>query len=115
LTACPGRAGTGRSLSASDRLDPGRPRGATALTALSFAPWWFFLFRFLVSTGKVSNTVIAFSIGATLMVLAGLVELFLGSRPNGRAWKTSPAADRGRRRTGRSQNRLGSLKADVST
>jgi len=36
------------------------------------------LFSALVSTGKVSDTVIAFSIGATLMVLAGLVELFLG-------------------------------------
>jgi len=36
------------------------------------------LFSALVSTGKVSDTVVAFSIGATLMVLAGLVELFLG-------------------------------------
>jgi MFS family permease len=36
------------------------------------------LFSALVSTGKVSDTVIAFSIGASLMVLAGLVELFLG-------------------------------------
>ncbi len=130
---------------------------ATALTALSFAPWWFFLFRFLtgvlllvtawlfdagslnavtmtacwsavlffasagassayltvsevfpmetramaiaffyaigtaaggisgpllfsslVSTGKVSDTVVAFAIGAVLMILAGTVEIFLG-------------------------------------
>jgi hypothetical protein len=32
----------------------------------------------LVSTGKVIDTVIAFVIGATLMILAGLVEVFLG-------------------------------------
>ncbi len=36
------------------------------------------LFSSLVSTGKVSNTVIAFAIGAVLMILAGLVEIFLG-------------------------------------
>ena len=36
------------------------------------------LFSDLVSTGKVSDTVFAFSIGATLMILAGLVEIFLG-------------------------------------
>jgi hypothetical protein len=74
------------------------------------------LFSALVSTGKVSDTVIAFSIGATLMVLAGLVELFLWGQ--GRAAEPGrhrPAADRGRRRPNRSQSRLGSLKADVST
>jgi hypothetical protein len=38
------------------------------------------LFSALVSTGKVSDTVVAFSIGATLMILAGLVEIFLGVR-----------------------------------
>ena len=36
------------------------------------------LFSSLVSTGKVSDTVIAFVVGATLMILAGLVEVFLG-------------------------------------
>jgi len=36
------------------------------------------LFSALVGTGKVSDTVLAFSIGASLMILAGLVELFLG-------------------------------------
>jgi MFS family permease len=36
------------------------------------------LFSSLVSTGKVSDTVIAFAVGATLMILAGLVEAFLG-------------------------------------
>ncbi len=36
------------------------------------------LFSSLVSTGKVSDTVIAFAVGASLMVLAGLVEVFLG-------------------------------------
>ena len=38
------------------------------------------LFSSLVSTGKVADTVIAFSIGAGLMVLAGVVEIFLGVR-----------------------------------
>jgi hypothetical protein len=36
------------------------------------------LFSSLVSTGKVPDTVLAFSIGAALMILAGLVEIFLG-------------------------------------
>jgi MFS family permease len=36
------------------------------------------LFSSLVSTGKVPDTVLAFSIGATLMILAGIVEIFLG-------------------------------------
>jgi MFS family permease len=36
------------------------------------------LFSALVSTGKVTDTVVAFAIGASLMVLAGLVEVFLG-------------------------------------
>ena len=36
------------------------------------------LFSSLVSTGKVGDTVIAFVVGASLMVLAGLVEVFLG-------------------------------------
>ena len=36
------------------------------------------LFSSLVSTGKVSDTVIAFVTGASLMILAGLVEVFLG-------------------------------------
>jgi hypothetical protein len=38
------------------------------------------LFSALVSTGKVSGTVLAFSIGATLVILAGLAEIFLGVR-----------------------------------
>ena len=38
------------------------------------------LFSSLVSTGKVPDTVLAFSIGAALMILAGLVEMFLGIR-----------------------------------
>jgi hypothetical protein len=36
------------------------------------------LFSSLVSTGKVPDTVPAFSIGASLMILAGIVEIFLG-------------------------------------
>ena len=36
------------------------------------------LFSHLVATGKVSDTVLAFSIGATLMILGGLAEIFLG-------------------------------------
>jgi MFS family permease len=36
------------------------------------------LFSSLVSTGKVPDTVLAFSIGAALMILAGIVEIFLG-------------------------------------
>jgi hypothetical protein len=36
------------------------------------------IFSTLVATGKVSDTVIAFSIGATLMILGGVAELFLG-------------------------------------
>ena len=36
------------------------------------------LFSSLVSTGKVIDTVIAFAVGAALMILAGLVEVFLG-------------------------------------
>ena len=36
------------------------------------------LFSSPVSSGKVSDTVIAFSVGATLMILAGIVEIFLG-------------------------------------
>jgi MFS family permease len=38
------------------------------------------LFAHLVGTGKVSDTVLAFAIGAILMILAGLVELILGVR-----------------------------------
>ena len=36
------------------------------------------LFSSLVSSGKVTDTVLAFCIGASLMILAGLVEIFLG-------------------------------------
>ena len=43
------------------------------------------LFSSLVSTGKVSDTVIAFSIGAVLMILAGFVEIFLGVKAERRS------------------------------
>ncbi len=43
------------------------------------------LFSKLVSTGKVSDTVLAFSIGASLMVLAGIVEIFLGVKAERRS------------------------------
>jgi MFS family permease len=43
------------------------------------------LFSALVGTGKVSDTVLAFSIGAALMVLAGLVELVLGVKAERRS------------------------------
>jgi MFS family permease len=36
------------------------------------------LFSSLVSTGKVADTVVAFSVGAALMIAAGIVEIFLG-------------------------------------
>jgi hypothetical protein len=36
------------------------------------------IFSSLVSTGKVSDTVAAFSIGAILMILGGVAEIFLG-------------------------------------
>jgi MFS family permease len=38
------------------------------------------LFSALVSTGQVSDTVVAFSVGAVLMIAAGVVEIFLGVR-----------------------------------
>jgi MFS family permease len=38
------------------------------------------LFSKLASTGKVPDTVLAFVIGASLMILAGLVEIVLGVR-----------------------------------
>ena len=38
------------------------------------------LFSALVGTGKVGDTVLAFSIGAALIILAGIVEIFLGVR-----------------------------------
>jgi MFS family permease len=38
------------------------------------------IFSALVSSGKVADTVLAFCIGASLMILAGLVEIFLGVR-----------------------------------
>ena len=38
------------------------------------------LFSKLVSTGKVGDTALAFVIGASLMILAGLVEVILGVR-----------------------------------
>jgi hypothetical protein len=38
-----------------------------------------------VSTGHVADTTLAFVIGAGLMVAAGLVEIFLGGRPEGQS------------------------------
>jgi MFS family permease len=43
------------------------------------------LFSSLVSTGKVSDTVIAFTIGAALMIIAGVVEIFFGIRAEQRS------------------------------
>jgi len=43
------------------------------------------LFSSLVSTGKVSDTVVAFSVGAALMILAGIAEIFLGVRAERRS------------------------------
>jgi MFS family permease len=43
------------------------------------------LFSSLVGTGKVPDTALAFSIGATLMILAGLVEVFLGVKAERRS------------------------------
>jgi MFS family permease len=43
------------------------------------------LFSSLVSTGKVPDTVLAFSIGASLMILAGVVEIFLGVKAERRS------------------------------
>jgi MFS family permease len=43
------------------------------------------LFSSLVSSGKVSDAVVAFSVGAGLMILAGLVEVFLGVKAERRS------------------------------
>jgi MFS family permease len=43
------------------------------------------LFSSLVATGKRSDTVIAFSVGAALMIIAGLVEIFLGVKAERRS------------------------------
>jgi MFS family permease len=43
------------------------------------------LFSSLVSSGKVSRTVLAFTIGALLMIAAGLVEVFLGVKAERRS------------------------------
>jgi hypothetical protein len=43
------------------------------------------LFARLVGTGKVSDTVLAFTIGASLMMAAGLVEIILGVRAEQRS------------------------------
>jgi MFS family permease len=43
------------------------------------------LFSALVSTGKISDTAIAFVIGASLMIIAGLVEIFLGVKAERRS------------------------------
>lgn len=64
----------------------GLPDGTRALAIAFFYPLGTaaggisgpLIFSSLVSTGKVSDTVVAFSIGATLMILGGVAELFLG-------------------------------------
>ncbi|HEY7176203.1 MAG TPA: MFS transporter [Micromonosporaceae bacterium] len=43
------------------------------------------LFSKLVSTGKVGDTVVAFVVGAIVMILGGIVELFLGVRAERRS------------------------------
>jgi hypothetical protein len=43
-----------------------------------------------ITAAQVSDTVLAFSIGAVLMILAGIVEIFLGVKAERRAWRTSP-------------------------
>jgi MFS family permease len=43
------------------------------------------LFSKLVSTGKVADTVLAFSVGAILMILAGIAEIILGVRAERRS------------------------------
>jgi MFS family permease len=43
------------------------------------------LFSKLVSTGKVPDTVLAFCVGASLMVIAGVVEIFLGVKAERRS------------------------------
>jgi len=62
------------------------------------------LFSSPVSTGKVPDTVLAFSIGAALMILAGLVEIFLGVKAERRSLEDIaqplPATDAGAADTG---------------
>ena len=43
------------------------------------------LFSSLVSTGKVADTVVAFSVGAALMIVAGITEMFLGVKAEQRS------------------------------
>jgi MFS family permease len=73
------------------------------------------LFSKLMSTGKVPDTALAFAIGASLMILAGLVEIILGVRAERRAWKKRPAADcaRSRRPAGRATD--GALTSEGET
>src|SRR5262249_52786180 len=49
------------------------------------------LFNGLVSSGKPADTTLAFCIGATLMVLAGLVEAAIGVRAEGRSLESLAA------------------------
>jgi MFS family permease len=49
------------------------------------------LFSALVGTGKVPDTVLAFCIGAALMIAAAWSRSCWASRQNGGAWKTSPS------------------------
>lgn len=49
------------------------------------------LFNSLVSSGKVSDTTLAFCIGATLMTLAGLVEVAIGVKAERRSLESLAA------------------------
>ena len=49
------------------------------------------LFSALVGSGKVTDTVIAFSVGAGLMVLAGIAEIILGVKAERQSLETSPS------------------------
>jgi len=54
---------------------------ATALTALSFAPWWFFLFRFLTGSG----------IGGEYAAINSAIDELIPSRHRGRSTSSSTA------------------------
>jgi hypothetical protein len=59
---------------------PGQDVGARAIGTGAGGIAGPLLFSHLVGTGQVSDTVVAFSIGATLMILAGVTEIFFGVR-----------------------------------
>jgi MFS family permease len=72
------------------------------------------LFSSLVSSGKVGETVLAFTIGAVLMIAAGLVEVFLGVKAERKSLEDiarpltasdAPQAQRGHQMTASSPDR----------